>query len=209
MRKIKTISPLPLIFIPLFFLVFNCEKDKDITITDIDGNVYHTVPIGTQLWMIENLKTTKYNDGSDIPLVEDPEEWADLLTPAYCWYDNNNTYKHPYGALYNSYVIETDKLCPEGWHVPTNSDWGTLINYLEEPVGGKLKEYGTVNWKNPNTNATNETGFTALPGGYRTYFTGEFWYINDAGYWWTSTEFSSDYSWNYSYRNFVIIKYKK
>ena len=117
------------------------------TVTDIDGNAYHTVAIGTQVWMVENLKTTRYNDGTAIPLVTDSAVWGNLTsTPGYCWYNNDmSMYKNLYGALYNWYAVSTEKLAPEGWHVPTNSEWGVLINYLggDTSAGGAMKETGS------------------------------------------------------------------
>jgi len=138
--------------------------------SDIDGNVYNTITIGTQIWMKENLKTTKYNDGSSIPLVTDNTAWINLSTPGYCWYNNDAaTYKSAYGAMYNWYTVNTGKICPPNWHVPTDTQWETLITYLGGKIiaGGKMKETGTAHWTSPNIGATNETGFTALPGGYR------------------------------------------
>jgi uncharacterized protein (TIGR02145 family) len=158
-------------------------------ICDIDGNTYKTVVIGTQTWMAENLKTTKYNDGTAIPLVTDKTEWNNLTTPGYCWYNNDEaTNKATYGALYNWYTVNTGKLCPTGWHVPTQAEWTTLTDYLggEGIAGGKLKETGSTHWDSPNTGATNETGFTALPGGFRTLGDG-FIAIGFSGCWWTST----------------------
>jgi uncharacterized protein (TIGR02145 family)/uncharacterized repeat protein (TIGR02059 family) len=136
---------------------------------DNDGNVYHAQIIGTQVWMKENLKTTKYNDNSSIPNVTDNSTWAALTTPAYCWYNNDYaTYKATYGALYNWYTVNTGKLCPQGWHMPTDADWTTLTDYLGgiSVAGGSLKEAGTTHWNSPNTGASNYSGFTALPGGY-------------------------------------------
>ena len=101
-------------------------------VTDIDNNTYKTIQIGTQTWMAENLKTTRYNDGSGIPLVTDSLDWTNLTSPGYCWYKNDeSTYKDAYGALYNWYCINTDKLCPEGWHVPTDAEWSTMEIYLQ------------------------------------------------------------------------------
>ena len=108
-------------------------------VVDIDGNVYHTVTIGTQVWMVENLKTTRYNDGTAIPLVTDGTAWAALTTPGYCWYNNDSaTYKNTYGALYNWYAVNTGKLAPTGWHVPTDSEWTVLTTYL----GGESLQAG-------------------------------------------------------------------
>jgi uncharacterized protein (TIGR02145 family) len=173
------------------------------TVTDTEGNIYNTVTIGTQTWMKENLKTTKYNDGTAIPLVTNG--WG-TYTPAYCWYVNDAaTYKATYGALYNWYTVNTGKLCPDGWHVPSDAEWTTLINFLVG-YGGKLKETGTAHWLSPNTGATNETGFTALPGGYR-YFNGSFSYVGSNGYWWSSTEEYQYYAlYRYmSYNNDMVI----
>jgi len=162
-------------------LLPNCQKDEDNDtsatpeivmgedVTDIDGNVYHTVIIGTQQWMVENLKTTKFNDGNNIPTENDNEAWILLTTPGYCWYNDGEYYKETYGALYNWYAVNTGKLAPEGWHVPGVNEWKTLINYLggENAASIKLREMGTKHWNFPNKESTNEVGFTALPGGYR------------------------------------------
>jgi len=182
---------------------FSCEKEKETgDLTDKDGNVYTSVIIGTQEWMVENLKTTKYNDGTPIPLVEGITEWVNLETPAYCWYNNDPaTFKNPYGALYNWYAVNTGKLCPTGWHVPTDAEWTTLTDYLggEDVAGGKLKETGTTHWDSPNTGATNETGFTALPGGSR-HTNGMFDYVGNHGFLWSATDSrASDALYRYMY----------
>ena len=173
------------------------------TITDIDGNVYHTVTIGNQVWTVENLKTTKLNDGTTIPLVTDNSEWNNLKTPGYCWVNNDAaTYKNTYGALYNWYVVQTGKLAPAGWHVPTDAEWTILTTYLggESIAGGKMKSTGTIEagtglWKDPNTSATNESGFTAIPAGGRT-FDGTFDGIGNSGSWWSSSEGGTNSAWN-------------
>jgi uncharacterized protein (TIGR02145 family) len=173
------------------------------TVTDAEGNIYKTVTIGTQTWMAENLKTTKYNDGTTIPLVTDGTAWGALSTPGYCWYGNNAaTYKATYGALYNWYTVNTGKLCPTGWHVPTDEEWITLTDYLggASVAGGKLKELGTVHWASPNAGATNATGFSALPGGYR-YDYGPFNYIGSNGSWWTSNGIYTYDAW-FRYMNY-------
>jgi uncharacterized protein (TIGR02145 family) len=167
------------------------------SVKDIDGNIYKTVTIGTQVWMAENLKTTKYNDGAAIPLVTDDKEWGLLTTPAYCWYKNDSkSNRNTFGALYNWYTVNTNKLCPKGWHVPTDSEWTTLTTYLggESVAGGKLKEKGITHWESPNVDATNESGFTAVSSGDRNY-AGTFdlsgsnvIYFRSNGYWWSSTE---------------------
>lgn len=162
-------------------------------VTDIDGNIYGTIIIGTQTWMRENLKTTKFNNGTAIPLITDNIAWSNLRTPGYCWYYDpyTPTLDTLYGALYNWYTVNTNYLCPTGWHVPSDDEWLYLTDQLGgmDIAGGKLKEVGTLHWLSPNTGATNETGFTALPGSYR-FDLGQFGYIPGGdGYWWTSTEF--------------------
>jgi len=157
-------------------------------VSDSDGNSYATVNIGTQVWMAENLKTTKYSNGSAIPVASaDYSSYNDI--PGYCWYKNDIANKNIYGGLYNWYAVNTGKLCPTSWHVPATSEWNTLVAFLggEGVSGGKLKESGTIHWKSPNTGATNSSGFSALPGGERFYDT-NFFYLNERGFWWTSTE---------------------
>jgi uncharacterized protein (TIGR02145 family) len=166
-------------------------------LTDINGNVYNTVTIGTQVWMKENLKATKYNDGADIPYVTDNNTWFQTNDPGYTWYNNDEaTYGGIYGAMYNWYTVNTGKLCPGGWHVPTDAEWTILTDFPggEEIAGGKLKEAGTEHWGSPNTEATNESGFTALPGGYLNNG-GNFYSIGFRGDWWTSTMKDNVYVW--------------
>jgi uncharacterized protein (TIGR02145 family) len=161
------------------------------TIKDIDGNVYKTVTIGKQVWMAENLKTTKFNDGTAISLVAEDQAWGALTTPAFSWYDKDPVAnKNIYGALYNWYAVNTNKLCPKGWHVPTDAEWTTLTTYLggESSAGGKLREKGITHWQKPNDGATNESGFTTLPGGYRNNH-GAFANISFFGFWWSATEY--------------------
>jgi uncharacterized protein (TIGR02145 family) len=176
------------------------ELQVQVGAKDIDGNHYNAIKIGNQIWMAENLKTTKFNDGNPIPLVTDNAEWASLSSPAYCWYENDQaTYGQTYGALYNWYAVNTGKLCPTGWHVSTDADWTTLIDYLGGVMvaGGKLKESGTTHWSSPNEGATNESGFTALPGGGRFALIGNFRNAGIVGFWWGSTEYDTDSSWHY------------
>lgn len=184
------ISPL-LIVIILSLLASNCQKEKSDpnTVTDKDGNVYHTITIGTQVWMVENLRTTHYNDGTSIPLVTNDYDWTNLTTDGYCWSDNDSISRTLYGALYNWYAVNTGKLAPKGWHIPTETDWATLQNYLggASVAGGKLKETGIGHWETPNTGATNESGFSALPGGYRSKANGTIPTKFQNGVWWSST----------------------
>ncbi len=159
-------------------------------VKDIDGNLYPAVKIGDQVWMGSNLRTTRYNDEAVITLVSDGTDWSNLGTEAYCWYDNDEaSYKNEYGAIYNFYVVESGKLCPSGWHVPTYEEWLSLETYLGGvgAAGGKLKETGTVRWATPNTGATDETGFGGRPGGKRD-TGGNFLSEGDYGLWWSSTE---------------------
>jgi uncharacterized protein (TIGR02145 family) len=169
-------------------IVFNPDVTYD-QVTDIDGNTYKTVQISTQTWMAENLMTKRYKDGTAIPQVSKTSSWSGLSTGALCWYDNVNV---KYGALYNWHAVSSGNLCPDGWHVPSVDEWITLTTYLggTTVTGGKLKETGTVHWQAPNTGASNSTGFTAVPGGYR-YYNGVYNNIKRYGYWWSSTEASS------------------
>ncbi|MBN2613363.1 MAG: hypothetical protein JXB00_17550 [Bacteroidales bacterium] len=165
-------------------------------VTDNDGNVYHSITIGTQTWLIENLRTTRFNDGTAIPV-------QGFTIPGYSWYDNNSsTYAQTYGALYNWPVLDQasnggKNVCPSGWHVPTKGEWTTLTDFLggEGKAGAKLKEAGTNHWKSPNLEATNETGFTALPGGYRYKGMGDFYFIGESGFWWSSSEKDASIAW--------------
>jgi uncharacterized protein (TIGR02145 family) len=184
-------------------------------VTDVDGNVYQTVTIGTQTWMAENLKTTRYNDGTAIPLVTDITEWLTLATPAYCWYGNDEAaYKGTYGALYNWYTVIIGKLAPVGWHLPTDAEWDTLITYLGDSsvVGGKLKETSTTHWKSPNTGATDDAGFSALPGGYRCDAgcanDGAFENIGCYGFWWSTNEYTT-YTGGNRYMNYNYADVKR
>jgi uncharacterized protein (TIGR02145 family) len=179
---------LAVIVFPIYsiFLNHSAPRAGKNIVKDVDGNIYNTVTIGTQVWMAEDLKTTRYNDGTAIPYVEGDLEWKNLRSDAYCWFNNDESNKTAYGALYNWYTTNTGKLCPVGWHVPSNSDWETLINYCGgwEVAGGKLKEAGTAHWEAPNIGATNEFGFTALPGGGRRPEDGKFGILGrDLGYW--------------------------
>jgi uncharacterized protein (TIGR02145 family) len=176
---------------------------------DIDHNIYTTVTIGNQIWIVENLKTTKYSDGQSIPLVTGQTQWYNLTSsPGFCWLDNDQaSYGNIYGALYNWYAVNTGKLCPTGWHIPTHAEWITMQDYL---IANGYNYDGTLtdnkiakslaaitNWS-PNTHLgapgntdysekKNITGFTAFPGGERNY-TGQFSIVGYMGYWWSSSE---------------------
>lgn len=196
----------------LVSLSFTAVKAQ--TVKDIDGNVYKTVRIGTQTWMAENLRTTNYNDGTAIPYVSNNNAWLTrdsvaITTPAYYWYDNDSTYKDLYGALYNGYTIKTSKLCPAGWHIPSDTEWSVLTDYLggELVAGGKLKEKGYSHWLEPNAGATGETGFNALPGGSR-FMDGSFKLGNEGGNWWSSSDYNSERTWFRGMNNNIEIVIK-
>jgi uncharacterized protein (TIGR02145 family) len=203
----------------LFVLLISCKKKDDVEsgVRDQDGNLYETITIGSQEWMAENLKTTKLNDGTDIPNVTDDSEWSALTSSALCWYDNNeSTNKNTYGALYNWYAASSGKLCPQGWHVPTDQEWTSLENYLAAngynydgstgsnnyaialaSVNGwtPAQETGAVG----NTDfpeKRNSTGFNGLPGGVRDANQHIFGSIGNYGMWWTSTENNSTEAWD-------------
>jgi uncharacterized protein (TIGR02145 family) len=166
-------------------------------LTDIDGNMYNTTIIGDQVWMAANLSTTKYNDGTDIPEVDDNTEWTSITTAAFCWYRNDpGSFKQMYGALYNWFAVNTGKLCPLGWHVPTETEWTQLTVSVggEGIASGELKEEGIIHWRYPNAGALNDFEFSALPGGYRNGLKpGSFRSMSYIGWWWSSTQ--SDVTW--------------
>jgi uncharacterized protein (TIGR02145 family) len=179
-------------------------------VKDMDGNFYHFVKIGSQIWMTENLKSTRYRDSTSLALVENSATWSSQIVPAYCWYnDDEASNKSRFGALYNWYAVNSGKLCPTGWHVPSDTEWTTLSTYLggDALAGGKLKELGVANWDTPNTSATNSSGFTALPGGYRTN-AGIYSNVGTYGNWWSTTTVLANVA-NYRYLyygNAVITK---
>jgi uncharacterized protein (TIGR02145 family) len=161
------------------------------TVTDIDGISYKTIQIGQQVWMAENLKTSKLNDGTAIPLITDNALWTNTQTPAYCWFDNNQEiYGNIYGAYYNWFTVNTGKLCPAGWHIPADNEFQQLVDILggNSISGSKLKEAGTNNWSASNKDATNASGFTALPAGMRGSQDGTFDGQGIYGGWWSATE---------------------
>lgn len=162
------------------------------SLTDFDGNEYRTILIGSQIWMAEDLKVTHFNDGTAIPIVTDNLIWGSLTTPAYCWYNNDVANKQNFGALYNWFAVGTGKLCPASWHVPSDSEWTILTDFLggTNVAGGKLKEAGISHWNSPNTGATNSSGFTSLPTGGRNYPGGVFYGIGVFDAWWSSTEYN-------------------
>jgi uncharacterized protein (TIGR02145 family) len=203
------------------------------TVTDIDGNVYTTVKIGRQVWTVENLKTANYNDNTAIPLVKDKDEWGKCELSnkaAYCWYNNNIAYKEKYGALYNWYAVNTGKLAPKGWHVPTDAEWDELQEYL---IANGYNWDGTTednniakamaaktDWLADDYEGTigndlsknNRSGFSALPGGCR-YPIGFFDNQGEIVYWWSTMEYGSsdayDRELNYNYSALTKLDYHK
>ena len=169
----------------LLSIVAGCKKEKD-EITDGDGNVYTTVTIGTQVWLKENLRTTRYNDGTSIPGFTG-DEWEILMTPAYCWFSDQAANKDVYGGLYNYFAVQTGKLCPSGFHVPSRGEVLILTDFLGADAGGKMKS--VTLWNAPNEGATNSSGFTALPGGMRAT---DFIHSGMFGYFWTSTDYNTN-----------------
>ena|SRR5664279_2214394 len=181
------------VLISFEFAELNAQSAKD-----ADGNVYAATTIGKQVWMSENLKTTKLNDGTPIPLVTRNSDWIELKTPGYCWFENNAENKEVYGALYNWYAVDTKKLCPAGWHVPTASEWKILIAFLGDvnKAGDKLKEAGSDHWKNSATIVTNEFDFTALPAGFR-FYSGAFPNPDSFAVFWSATAFDDSQALNW------------
>ena len=185
----------------------------DFAIHKIDSiSIYYTpytaVTIGTQHWIYRNLNVDHYRNGELIPEVKDSVTWANLTTGAWCYYNNDSALGDVYGKIYNGYAVrDPHYLVPDGWHIPTDSEWRKLSTYLggENVAGDKLKETGLSNWLSPNAIATNESGFSALLGGYR-YVNG--WFFDNGSFssWWSSTESSASYSWSwYLYYDFTDI----
>lgn len=196
----------------ILIVAHGCKKDTEPEVViDNDGNIYTTITISKQVWFAENLKTTTYNDDTPISNVSDNAEWTGNTSGAYCWYDNNVTYKDTYGALYNWHAVNTDKLCPKGWHVPTDQEWTAMEEYLiannfnydgttsghktAKSLGAKTLWYSTStvgavgNTDFPDYR--NKTGFTAFPGGDRYDFNGSFTVMGVVANWWTATEYSN------------------
>ena len=214
--QLRTINLIALIFFSMaLFAQQNKFNGNNLVVKDADGNLYHSVTIGTQVWMTENLKTTKYNDGTPIPLVTDSREWKSLFTPGYCWYNNDEAASRKnYGAIYNWYTVSTGKLCPEGWHVPADSEFGkltTLMGIAQRSTsidqGGKAEADGTAMWINPD-GTINKSGFVSLAGGYRNY-DGSFSPSGSYCHWWASAEWNQCGVWGrfISYGNGAVNSY--
>ncbi len=176
------------------FPFFSFSQSKTIgQVTDIDRNVYNTVIIGDQVWMKENLKVTKYNNGDPIQLVTDTFAWTKMTTAAYCNYSNDEKIAMTYGRMYNFWAVVDDrKLCPAGWHVPSDKEWQKLNDFLGGNLvaGGKMKVRDTLYWRSPNIGATNESGFSALPAGRQ--YHDSYNFLGDYVNIWSSTECEYD-----------------
>lgn len=194
-------------------LFAGCRSDEipNTTVADIDGNIYHTIKIGTQTWMVENLKTTRFNDGTDIPWVIYDSVWATITTPGFSFYENYPNFKNFYGVLYNWYAVNTNKLAPIGWHVPTDSDWISLEHYLIQngynydgtTIGDKIAKSlaSKTGWLSSTNKGAigcdltknNSSGFTGFPCGFRTEL-GGFGNLDNCVAWWTSTDLAYPFS---------------
>lgn len=174
------------------------------TVKDIDGNAYHAIQIGDQFWMVENLQVTRYRNGDAIPYITDDSEWDTQTTGAFCFYDNDKENVAKYGLLYNWFAVEDERnIAPEGWHVPSDKEWKKLLDYFDgdEVAGGKMKEIGTIYWSAPNMGATNESGFSAVPGGYRLNRKGRFGNEGLSANFWSSTKGNKGFAWGLSLSN--------
>jgi uncharacterized protein (TIGR02145 family) len=169
------------------------------TVTDFDGNTYEIVSICNQTWTKSNLNVSHYRNGDIIPQVTNLAQWSNLTTGAWCYYSNTSTFGTTYGKLYNWYAVNDPRgLAPIGFHIPSDAEWANLITCLGGNVaGGAMKETGTINWRSPNTGATNSSGFTALPGGLLDPVGQLFNYLSVNGYWWSTLESSSVAAWLY------------
>jgi uncharacterized protein (TIGR02145 family) len=186
-------AKLIILMITIYFSILTGQAQVTGTFTDSrDGRIYKTVKIGTQTWMAENLDAAVFRNGDPIPQASTKAEWesaANNKQAAWCYY-NNPVYEKTYGKLYNFYAVSDPRgLAPEGWHVPSDSEWTMLVTYLggDSLAAIKLKEKDTIHWASPNAGANNSTCFTALPGGLRSY-NGTFYYLGCYGCWWSSTE---------------------
>jgi uncharacterized protein (TIGR02145 family) len=189
-----------LIIASILIISFSCQKETDKPpgpVLDFEGNSYKTIKAGTHVWMAENLRSIKFNDGTDISKVSGSMQWKNIIAPGYCWYNNDSISNSTiYGALYNGYAVNSGKLCPTGWHIPAIDEWQQLKEFITDTIsdGGKLKEAGTIHWMAPNYGSTNSSGFTALPSGFR-FIDGSYTAIYYYTGFWTATEIGSDNQW--------------
>jgi uncharacterized protein (TIGR02145 family) len=196
----KTKIRLLFITVPLLFMILTilpfCKDDRQII--DIDGNIYQTVKIGDQVWMAENLRVTRFRNGELIPMVTENEQWKYYPAAAYSNYNNEDSIKKRFGYLYNWYAVtDSRNIAPKGWHIPSPQEVKAMVDYIgNEEAGNKLKEAGLKNWLFPNRNSSNASGFSALPGGFRSGIDGDFHTRKSNGYWWTTTSSFNLLSWD-------------
>lgn len=173
-------------------------------LSDIDGNVYPVIQIGNQVWMAENLRVTRYRNGDSIRYITGDMNWSTMKEGAYCSYGNNDAHTNVYGRLYNWYAVQDSRsIAPAGWHIPTAADMEILLHHLQGDTlaGGYMKSTGTFCWLYPNAGATNASGFSALPGGYRFGKDGSFHTLGSNGYWWSSAGSFELFSWSQRFFN--------
>ena len=225
-KWIKTISYPAFMFVFIILLLTSCKKvdTNNPMVTDIDGNLYNTVNIGGQVWMIENLNVTRYSNGDSIPNITDDFEWSIQTGGAYCNYNNDETTGKKFGKLYNWLAVtDSRNIAPKGWHIPSDAEWLRLENYIADHLGSSstlakamaaetewtiFSEEGSIG---KDLDKNNSSGFTALPGGYR--LNGKFNKIGDYCGWWSSTESAENNAWIrvllFSYNNLATIYHDK
>jgi uncharacterized protein (TIGR02145 family) len=197
-----------LVFALFIIIGFECcnkkDSDNEKTIKDIDGNIYHSIMIGTQTWMIENLNVTHYRNGLPIQNLSDSISWGKDTTGAFCDYNNSKANTAIYGHLYNWFAIKNSSIiAPLGWHVPSQTEWETLVDFLGgSKASGKLKANDTIHWHSPNVDVSNSSGFTALPGGLRN-SQGTFYSLGDISSFWTSTPYEESFAFRAEMLNFA------
>lgn len=186
-------------FFVFFYLHSAINELSSQAVSDIDGNIYGTVSIGDQIWLAQNLKVLHFQNGDPIPVIDNQDDWLHTMRSdqsACCLYEKHEESYPVYGLLYNYYaVVDSRQICPQGWHTPTKKEWSILIKNIggTRKAGGKMKEIGTDLWAKPNLNATNESGFSALPGGFR--YGGGFSSMHAGAYFWTSSSYNKSEAW--------------
>lgn len=205
MKKIFILSSFAILILQSCSSGSTDNNSNNSYVTDIDGNIYSTIIICNKKWTQTNLNVSHYRNGDVIPQVTNPIQWANLTTGAWCYYNNDSSNGAVYGKLYNWYAVNDSRgLAPDGWHIPTDSEWISLTSCIGGVgFGGKLKETGNAHWISPNTEATNSSGFTALPAGQRSFYDGTFSFLQSGTAWWSSTEAgNSSITWTRGLVNF-------
>ncbi|WP_395048653.1 fibrobacter succinogenes major paralogous domain-containing protein [Flavobacterium sp.] len=173
----------------------NDNNNNTLPVSDIDGNIYNVIQIGSKTWMQKNLNVSKYRNGDIIPQITDPTQWKNTTTGAWCYYKNDINNGQIYGKLYNWYAVNDPRgLSPQGWHISSNDEWVVLIGYLggDMLAGYTMKELGVTHWSATTPETTNSSGFMGLPGGFSSY--GAFSGIGLTGWWWTSSQETNLYA---------------